>query len=67
MESPTESCTNDKMSENDRSNVVVLENVKEKNSNDETEVRARTSNNEAEQGQIGKLINMILLWTFPLL
>ncbi|KAA0053341.1 reverse transcriptase [Cucumis melo var. makuwa] len=38
MESPTESCTNDKMSENDRSNVVVLENVKEKNSNDETEI-----------------------------
>ena len=36
------------MSENDMFGVIILENVKEKNSGDETEVRAWTSNNEAE-------------------
>ncbi|TYK04503.1 putative mitochondrial protein [Cucumis melo var. makuwa] len=48
MENPTEPCTNNTMNENDRSN-VVLENLEEKNSGDETEVRTETSNNEAEQ------------------
>ncbi|KAL0557132.1 hypothetical protein IC582_005650 [Cucumis melo] len=51
MENPTEPCTNNTMNENDRSDVVVFENVEEKNSDDETEVRTETSNNEAEQGQ----------------
>ncbi|TYK08627.1 reverse transcriptase [Cucumis melo var. makuwa] len=37
------------------SDVVVLENVEEKNSGEETEVRTETSNNEAEQGHTGKL------------
>ncbi|KAA0050637.1 reverse transcriptase [Cucumis melo var. makuwa] len=55
MENPIESCTNNTMSENDRSDVVVLENVEEKNSDDETEVRTETSNNKAEQGHTGKL------------
>ena len=36
------------MSENGRFDVVVLENVEEKNNGDETMVRAKTSNNEAE-------------------
>ncbi|TYK17784.1 putative mitochondrial protein [Cucumis melo var. makuwa] len=55
MKNSTESCTNNMMNENDRSNVVVLENVKEKNSGNETGVRTGTSNNEAEQGHTGKL------------
>ncbi|KAL0555968.1 hypothetical protein IC582_004471 [Cucumis melo] len=55
MENLTESCTNNTMSENDRSNVVVLENVKEKNSGNEIEVGTETSNNEAEQGHTWKL------------
>ncbi|KAL0554267.1 hypothetical protein IC582_008184 [Cucumis melo] len=55
MEDPTEPCTNNTMNENDRSDVAVLENVEEKNSGDETEVRIETSNNEAKQGHTGKL------------
>ncbi|TYK18899.1 retrotransposon protein, putative, unclassified, expressed [Cucumis melo var. makuwa] len=55
MENPTEPCTNNTMNENDRSDVAVLENVEEKNSSDETEVRTETSNNEVEQGHTGKL------------
>ncbi|KAL4030379.1 hypothetical protein IC575_008615 [Cucumis melo] len=55
MENPTEPCTNNTMSENDRSSVVVLENVEENNRGDEIEVRIETSSNEAEQGHIRKL------------
>ncbi|TYK19180.1 Cysteine-rich RLK (RECEPTOR-like protein kinase) 8 [Cucumis melo var. makuwa] len=55
MENPTEPCTNNTMSENDKSDVVVLENMEEKNRGDETEVRIETSNNEAEQGHTRKL------------
>ncbi|KAA0033105.1 reverse transcriptase [Cucumis melo var. makuwa] len=55
MENPIEPCTNNTMNENDMSDVAVLENVEEKNSGDETEVRTETRNNEAEQGHIGKL------------
>ena len=54
MENPTETCTNNTMSENDRSD-VVLENVEEKNSGNEIEVRTETNNNEAEQGHREKL------------
>ncbi|KAA0049796.1 Copia protein [Cucumis melo var. makuwa] len=54
MENPTEPCTNNTMNENDRSDVSVLENVEEKNSGDETEIKTETSNNEAEQGYTGK-------------
>ena len=43
------------MNENDRFDVVVLENVEENNNCDETEIKAGTSNNEAEQGHTGKL------------
>ncbi|KAA0035978.1 Cysteine-rich RLK (receptor-like protein kinase) 8 [Cucumis melo var. makuwa] len=43
------------MSENDRSDVAVLENMEEKNRGDETEVRIETSNNESEQGRTRKL------------
>ncbi|KAA0055577.1 Cysteine-rich RLK (RECEPTOR-like protein kinase) 8 [Cucumis melo var. makuwa] len=42
------------MSENDRSDAAVLENMEEKNHGDETEVRIETSNDEAEQGHIRK-------------
>ncbi|KAA0053517.1 Cysteine-rich RLK (receptor-like protein kinase) 8 [Cucumis melo var. makuwa] len=38
MENPIEPCTNNTMSENNRSDVAVLENVEEKNRGDETEV-----------------------------
>ncbi|KAA0033375.1 protein TIC 100 [Cucumis melo var. makuwa] len=38
MENPTEPCTNNTISENDRSDVAVLENMEEKNRGDETEV-----------------------------
>ncbi|KAA0043342.1 reverse transcriptase [Cucumis melo var. makuwa] len=55
MENPIEPCTNNTMNENGRSDVTVLENVEEKNSGDEIEVRTETSNNEAEQGHTGKL------------
>ncbi|TYK10665.1 Beta-galactosidase [Cucumis melo var. makuwa] len=43
MENPTEPYTNNTMSENDRSYVAVLENMKEKNRGDETEFRAFTA------------------------
>ncbi|TYK15072.1 putative mitochondrial protein [Cucumis melo var. makuwa] len=43
MENSTESCTSNKMSENDKSDVAVVENVEKKNNGDEIEVRARTS------------------------
>ncbi|KAL4020683.1 hypothetical protein IC575_019464 [Cucumis melo] len=55
MENPTEPCTNNTMSENDRSDVAILENMKEKNRGVETEVRIETSNDEAEQGHTRKL------------
>ncbi|KAL0553934.1 hypothetical protein IC582_007838 [Cucumis melo] len=56
VENPTESCTDNKMSENDKSDVVVLENVEEKDSGNKTEVKAETRNNEAEYGgHIGKV------------
>ena len=55
MENSTEPCTNNKMSEKDKSDVAVLENVEEKNNGNETEVRAGTGNNKAEHGHIGKL------------
>ncbi|TYK01779.1 Cysteine-rich RLK (RECEPTOR-like protein kinase) 8 [Cucumis melo var. makuwa] len=55
IENPIEPCTNNTMNENDRSDVAILENVEQKNSGDETEVRTETSNNEAEQGHTGKL------------
>ncbi|KAL0539558.1 hypothetical protein IC582_023774 [Cucumis melo] len=42
------------MSENDRSDTVVLENMEEKNCGDETEVRIQTNNDEAEQGHTRK-------------
>ncbi|KAA0032605.1 reverse transcriptase [Cucumis melo var. makuwa] len=43
MENPTEPCINNIMNENDRSDVVVLENVEEKNSGDETVFKAFTA------------------------
>ncbi|KAL0556854.1 hypothetical protein IC582_005371 [Cucumis melo] len=55
MENPTEPCTNNTMSENDRSDVAVFENMEEKNRGDETEVRIKISNDEAEQGHTRKL------------
>ncbi|KAA0034357.1 putative mitochondrial protein [Cucumis melo var. makuwa] len=55
IENPTEPCTNNKMNENHKSAVAILENVEEKNSGDETDVRAETSNNEAEQDHTKKL------------
>ena len=54
MENPTKPCTKNMISENDRSNVAVLENVEEKDSGDEIEVRIETCNNEAEQDHTGK-------------
>ncbi|KAA0057242.1 ty3-gypsy retrotransposon protein [Cucumis melo var. makuwa] len=58
VENPTEPCTNNTMNENDRFDVVLLENVEEKNSGDETEVRTETSNNESEQVIQGNLMKM---------
>ncbi|TYK16314.1 putative mitochondrial protein [Cucumis melo var. makuwa] len=55
MKNPTGPCTNNTMNENDKSDVAVLKNVKEKNSGDETEIKTETSNNEAEQGHTEKL------------
>ena len=55
MENLTESCIDNKMSENDKSDVAVLANGEEKDSVDKTEVREETSNNEVEQGYTGKL------------
>ncbi|KAA0034028.1 Beta-galactosidase [Cucumis melo var. makuwa] len=43
MENLTKPCTNNTMSENDKSDVAVLENMEEKNRDDETEVRIETS------------------------
>ncbi|KAA0045027.1 Beta-galactosidase [Cucumis melo var. makuwa] len=54
MENPTEPCINNTMSENDRSDAVVLENMEEKNRGDETEVRIEISNDEVEQGHTRK-------------
>ncbi|KAA0049857.1 Beta-galactosidase [Cucumis melo var. makuwa] len=56
MENPTKPCTNNTMSENDKSDVAVLENMEEKNRDDETEVRIETSNDEAEQSHTRKLV-----------
>ena len=53
MENSTEPFTNSTIIENGRSD--VLENVEEKNSSDEIEIRTETSSNEAEQGHTGKL------------
>ncbi|KAL0554130.1 hypothetical protein IC582_008044 [Cucumis melo] len=55
MENPTKPCTNNTMSENDKSDVAVLENMEEKNRDDETEVRIETSNDEGKQGHTRKL------------
>ncbi|KAA0059230.1 Cysteine-rich RLK (RECEPTOR-like protein kinase) 8 [Cucumis melo var. makuwa] len=55
MKNPIEPCTNNTMSENDRSDVAVLENMEEKNRGYKTEVRIETSNNEAEQDHTRKL------------
>ncbi|KAA0066242.1 Beta-galactosidase [Cucumis melo var. makuwa] len=54
MKNPTEPCTNNTMSENDRSDAAVFENMEEKNRGNETEVRIETSNDEAEQGHTRK-------------
>ena len=55
MENPIEPCTNNTMSDHDRSDVAVLENMEENDSGDETEVGTETSNNEVEQGHIRKI------------
>ena len=55
MKNPTEPCTNNKMIQNDRSDVVIPENIEENNNGDETDVIVETSNNELEHGHIGKL------------
>ncbi|KAA0041854.1 putative mitochondrial protein [Cucumis melo var. makuwa] len=55
MENNTEPYTNNKMGENDRSDIVVLKNMEETNSGDETKVKAETNNNKAEHGHTGKL------------
>ncbi|KAA0057585.1 Beta-galactosidase [Cucumis melo var. makuwa] len=55
MENPTKPCTNNTMSENDKSDVAILENMEKKNREDETEVRIETSNDEAEQSHTRKL------------
>ena len=48
MENPTEPSVDNKLSENDRADVVVPGNVEEKKSGDKPKVRAETNNNEAE-------------------
>ncbi|KAL4011538.1 hypothetical protein IC575_028598 [Cucumis melo] len=65
-ENPTEPCPNNTMNENDRSDVIFLKNVEEKNSGDETEVRTETSNNEAEQGHTGKIDECDLSLNLPI-
>ncbi|KAL4022748.1 hypothetical protein IC575_016493 [Cucumis melo] len=55
MENPTKPCTNNTISENNRSDVVVLENMEENICGDETQFRIETSNDEAEQGHARKL------------
>ncbi|KAA0025328.1 cysteine-rich RLK RECEPTOR-like protein kinase [Cucumis melo var. makuwa] len=66
MENPTKPCTNNTMSENDKSDVAVLENMEEKNRDDETEVRIETSNDEAEQGHTRKLDEYDLSLDIPI-
>ena len=53
MGNPIEPCVDNKMSENDKFDVVVPENVEEKDNGDKIEIRAKTSNNEIEQGHAG--------------
>ncbi|TYK30085.1 reverse transcriptase [Cucumis melo var. makuwa] len=48
MTNPIESCVYGKMSENDRSDIVILKDMGEKDSVDETEIRAKTGGNEVE-------------------
>ena len=55
MENPTKPCIDNKMSENDGSDVIVLDNVEEKNNGDKTEDRAETSSSEVKEGHTGKL------------
>ena len=50
MTNPIESCVDNKMSENDRSDVPILEYMRERAGGNETEVRAETTGNEAEHG-----------------
>ncbi|KAL4025768.1 hypothetical protein IC575_014173 [Cucumis melo] len=66
MENPTKPCTNNTMSENDKSDVAVFENMEEKNRDDETEVRIETSNDEAEQGHTRKLDEYDLSLDIPI-
>ncbi|KAL0533130.1 hypothetical protein IC582_030345 [Cucumis melo] len=66
MENPTKPCTNNTMSENDKSDFAVLENMEEKNRDDETEVRIETSNDEAEQGHTRKLDEYDLSLDIPI-
>ena len=55
MKNIIEPCADNKMSENEMSDIVVLENVKENDIGDKTEVRAETSNNEVKHGHTWKL------------
>ncbi|KAA0060666.1 plant intracellular Ras-group-related LRR protein 6 [Cucumis melo var. makuwa] len=55
MENPIEPCTNNTMSENDRSDVAILKNVEKNDSGDKTEVRTEISNNQTEQGRTGNI------------
>ncbi|KAA0045052.1 Cysteine-rich RLK (receptor-like protein kinase) 8 [Cucumis melo var. makuwa] len=66
MENLTKPCTNNTMSENDKSDVAVLENMEEKNRDDETEVRIETSNDEVEQGHTRKLDEYDLSLDIPI-
>ncbi|KAA0035018.1 putative mitochondrial protein [Cucumis melo var. makuwa] len=50
MENPTEPCTNNTMSENDRSDVAVLENVEEKNRGDNTGIHYLVKSQGYSQG-----------------
>ena len=47
MTNPIDSCVYIKMCENDRSNNVIPEDMGEKDSINETKVKAKTSSNEA--------------------
>ena len=55
MTNSIESSVDSKMSENDRSNIAAPEDMGEKDSVDETAVRAETSGNEAGQGHSDNL------------
>ncbi|KAA0040497.1 reverse transcriptase [Cucumis melo var. makuwa] len=55
MTNPIYSRVDSKMSENDRSNIVVPEDMGEKDNVDETEVIAETGGNEVEQDHLGNL------------